>query len=189
MRARAAYIHSLGTTSILVASALLMLAVVSAIVAFRGWPQPTASSDVPSVPLQPPPARVAKVVPLQAAASARLAAAGSSVATLTRTLVARSSTSGLVKQVSGDGPSTPHMAPAPALPTSAASPPAPARSHGSPPPPGDPNTAPVEPVAGTVQSLLPQLPTVPGGSGPGGDGSIALPVPRGMQAAYRVLGY
>src|SRR4051794_10228128 len=54
MRARPAYISSLGTTAILVAAALLMLAVVSAIVAFRGWPgAATGSGDVQSVPLSP----------------------------------------------------------------------------------------------------------------------------------------
>src|SRR4051794_427609 len=54
MRARVAYISSLGTTAILVAAALLMLAVVSAIVAFRGWPGgATGSGDVQSVPLSP----------------------------------------------------------------------------------------------------------------------------------------
>src|SRR5947208_13722554 len=54
MRARVAYISSLGTTAILVAAALLMLAVVSAIVAFRGWPGGEAGSGVQSVPLAPP---------------------------------------------------------------------------------------------------------------------------------------
>src|SRR3954470_10871341 len=54
MRARVAYISSLGTTAILVAAALLMLAVVSAIVAFRGWPgAATGNGSVQSVPLSP----------------------------------------------------------------------------------------------------------------------------------------
>src|SRR4051794_35977413 len=54
MRARFAYISSLGTTAILVAAALLMLAVVSAIVAFRGWPgAATGSGAVQSIPLAP----------------------------------------------------------------------------------------------------------------------------------------
>src|SRR3954470_6700182 len=52
MRARPAYISSLGTTAILVAAALLMLAVVSAIVAFRGSPgSATGDGGVQSVPL------------------------------------------------------------------------------------------------------------------------------------------
>jgi hypothetical protein len=54
MRARFAYISSLGTTAILVAAALLMLAVVSAIVAFRGWPGGSNhGGGVQSVPLAP----------------------------------------------------------------------------------------------------------------------------------------
>src|SRR5690349_1222888 len=54
MRARVAYISSLGTTAILVAAALMLLAVVSAIVAFRGWPgSATGSAGVQSVPLAP----------------------------------------------------------------------------------------------------------------------------------------
>src|SRR4051812_46824138 len=54
MRARPAYISSLGTTAILVAAALMMLAVVSAIVAFRGWPgSATGDGGVQSVPLAP----------------------------------------------------------------------------------------------------------------------------------------
>src|SRR5436309_15371061 len=53
MRARVAYISSLGTTAILVAAALLMLAVVGAIVAFRGWPGAANAEGVQSVPLTP----------------------------------------------------------------------------------------------------------------------------------------
>jgi hypothetical protein len=51
MRARVAYLSSLGTTAILVAAALLMLAVVGAIVAFRAWPDAANGSGVQSVPL------------------------------------------------------------------------------------------------------------------------------------------
>ena len=52
MRARAAFIRSLGTTGILVAAALLMLAIVSALVAFRAWPGGTGES-VAAVPVTP----------------------------------------------------------------------------------------------------------------------------------------
>src|SRR3954463_14846281 len=51
MRARVAYISSLGTTAILVAAALLMLAVVGALVAFRGWPGSANGAVVQPVPL------------------------------------------------------------------------------------------------------------------------------------------
>jgi hypothetical protein len=50
MRARAAVIPTLGTTGILLAASLLMLALVSALVAFRGWPGGTGDS-VASVPV------------------------------------------------------------------------------------------------------------------------------------------
>jgi hypothetical protein len=63
MRARFAYISSLGTTAILVAAALLMLVLVGAIVGFRGWPGGAGDSPVHSVPLAPsaPSDRVALV--------------------------------------------------------------------------------------------------------------------------------
>ncbi len=51
MRARVAYISSLGTTAILVAAALLMLAIVGALVAFRGWPGNANGAVVQRVPL------------------------------------------------------------------------------------------------------------------------------------------
>src|SRR2546423_14397787 len=64
MRARAAYISSLGTTGILVASALLMLGMVSAIVAFNGWPAGAVGAGVESGPLQAThPARGVSVAP------------------------------------------------------------------------------------------------------------------------------
>jgi len=50
MRARAAYISSLGTTGILVAAALMMLALVSALVGFSAWPGGMTDS-VASVPI------------------------------------------------------------------------------------------------------------------------------------------
>src|SRR3954466_12008671 len=53
MRARAAYISSLGTGGIIVASALLMLALVSALVAFHAWPGGHATSGTVSIPLSP----------------------------------------------------------------------------------------------------------------------------------------
>jgi hypothetical protein len=171
-----------------------MLAIVSAIVAFRGWPAPTASSEVPSVPLeQSTPRQVAKVDQLQAPSQAQLVAAGSSAATLASAVAARRSTSGLVKQLQGEGPSTVdprhHMGPATPPPGTGPAQPAQRNSHQN-PPPSDPTPAPVSGVTGTVESLLPPLPTPPAASGPGGDTGIAPPrLPRGMQAAYRVLGY
>jgi hypothetical protein len=94
MRARVAYISSLGTTAILVAAALLMLAVVGAIVAFRGWPGAANAAGVQSVPLAPSleQARSALVITpvnrVRAAVRAGSAGAGAR----------RLSTVGLVKQ-------------------------------------------------------------------------------------------
>src|SRR4051794_19819638 len=54
MRARAAYISSFGTSGIIVASALLMLATMSALVAFHAWPAGTTTGGtVSAVPLTP----------------------------------------------------------------------------------------------------------------------------------------
>src|SRR5436305_427925 len=192
MRARAAYIQSLGTTSILVASALLMLAIVSAIVAFRGWPAPSTSSGVPSVPLQQPaPAQVAKVAPAAPAAHVRIAAAASNAATVGRRVARASVTPGLVKQVRGEGPATvapaPGMAPAPSSsPHSGAAPQVPSGPGTPPAPPANQGAPPVDQVTGTVEGLLPPVPTVPNAAGPG-DGGAPLPLPRIMRAAYRVI--
>src|SRR3954452_17241967 len=82
MCARAAYIRSFGTTSILVAAALLMLGVVGALVGFHGWPEGAVGETVPSVPLKPAPERVLSAVrdvqKTSAAAASRIggAAAG-----------------------------------------------------------------------------------------------------------------
>jgi hypothetical protein len=79
MRARAAYISSLGTTGILVGAALLMLATVGALVAFHHWPGGSTGNDVTAVPLQPPARGVTAVRSVAGAAAAR-AAAGAAVA-------------------------------------------------------------------------------------------------------------
>src|SRR3954462_12257292 len=102
MRARVAYISSLGTTAILVAAALLMLAVVGAIVAFRGWPGAANGAEVQSVPLTSPLTRASATL-VASRASHRapgVVRAGSAATTKT---AGRLSTVGLVKQV-GPGP-------------------------------------------------------------------------------------
>lgn len=102
MRARVAYISSLGTTAILVAAALLLLAVVSAIVAFRGWPgSATGGAGVQSVTLAPhAPVRSATLV----RHTTKVRAVKRAAAPAARSARARRvSTSGLVKQ-KGSGP-------------------------------------------------------------------------------------
>ena len=102
MRARVAYISSLGTTAILVSAALLMLAVVGAIVTFRGWPGAANADGVQSVPLTPSFTRTGDslVVTHVHRASAVVRSRARPVAARTN---ARLSTAGLVKVV---GPRT-----------------------------------------------------------------------------------
>jgi hypothetical protein len=69
MRARVAYISSLGTTAILVAAALLMLVVVGALVAFRGWPGSANGEAVHPVTLGPGSRTVRAVIARTAAST------------------------------------------------------------------------------------------------------------------------
>lgn len=156
MQARAAYIRSFGTTGILVAAALLMLATVGALVAYDGWPDRTGGDPVASVPVQTPrDVRAARSVAAPSPAAARLiapaaaaATAGTPVPGLVRDVSARSqSTVGLVKvpaPPAGSTELTPQPAPSPATPDAQPVP------VGSPQPPSPP--LPIsEPVPGTVQ--------------------------------------
>ena len=54
MSARAAYIRSFGISGLLVLAALVMLAIVSAIVAFNGWPTAASATRVEAIPLEVP---------------------------------------------------------------------------------------------------------------------------------------
>jgi hypothetical protein len=97
MRVRAAYISSLGTTTILVGASLFMLTVVSAIVGFRAWPGTVSGSGVQSVPLDP-------VAPLIRSASLARYTTAHEAARVKRAAAAthrRASTAGLVKAPSG----------------------------------------------------------------------------------------
>lgn len=84
MQARAAYIRSFGTTGILVAAALLMLATVGALVAYDGWPERTVGEPVTSVPVQTlPDARAARGVRRTPPAAAKLVARAAASAAAT----------------------------------------------------------------------------------------------------------
>src|SRR4051794_23427564 len=76
MSVNRAYITSLWTTGILVASAILVLALTSAIVAFDRWPGNAAGAPVDRLPVASPPAPESLVTSTAAAgrpsASARL---------------------------------------------------------------------------------------------------------------------
>jgi hypothetical protein len=98
MRARVAYISSLGTTAILVAAALLMLALVNAIVAFRAWPESADAAGVQQVPLGSRPASVGTELVQPVALRTRVVRAGSIVSVAVAK--ARVSTAGLVKEAS-----------------------------------------------------------------------------------------
>src|SRR5947209_10940530 len=66
MQARSAYISSLSTTTIMVAGALLMLALLGATVGFRHWPHGDGGSPIDSIGMSSEPShvlRAAKVIP------------------------------------------------------------------------------------------------------------------------------
>ena len=77
MRATKAYIASFGTTGVLLGASILMLAVVSAVVAFDGWPSGTVSTRVHTLVLAdtPAPIRVSATAPVGRNAAARALAA------------------------------------------------------------------------------------------------------------------
>jgi hypothetical protein len=64
MRARSAYIRSFGVTGILVSASVIMLAIVSAIVAFDGWPSSASAARVESVAVHVPSDRAASEAPV-----------------------------------------------------------------------------------------------------------------------------
>jgi hypothetical protein len=162
MRARVAYISSLGTTAILVGAALLMLALVGAIVAFRGWPGQADGAGVQSVPLGPGAASAPAVLVRPVAATSRVVRARANpVAASAR---ARLSTAGLVKQAGPAVVSGLVMDPVPAASMhpvtpqpGGGTPPAAAQPPLAPKPPSPGDTAPVSAPSGT----LPGVPGVP----------------------------
>lgn len=82
MKATRAYIASLGTTGVLLAASVLMLAVVSTLVAFDGWPSGTVTARVERLMLNdravaiPVSARAAAAAPRPAAAATGAPAGG-----------------------------------------------------------------------------------------------------------------
>jgi hypothetical protein len=179
MRARAAYIRSLGTTSILVAAALLMLGVVGALVGFHGWPAGAVGETVPAVPLTPTPQPV-----LSAVRDVRKTDAVTRVANTPR----RASTAGLVKVVPVSTPHTVgtpevftpgHTGPASGAPPAAAAPPE-AADHGTTPvaqvsPPAQPPTDP-EGLQTLLTQLGDQLPPPPSAPHDGQGTEVSVPL-------------
>ncbi len=165
MRARAAYIRSLGTTSILVAAALLMLGVVSALVGFHGWPEGAVGETVPSVPVTAPPRPVLHAVravrkadPVGRATPARAARPALSTAGLVKVVPVRSPQAVGLPVALAPGqvvptPAQPPAAPEPAQHNSAPADPAP------PKPPAPPSeTAPIQILLTQIAGELPPPP-------------------------------
>jgi hypothetical protein len=192
MRARAAYISSFGTTTILVGAALLMLAVGSAIVAYKGWPGSVSGSSVESVSLAPPAHPAAALLraapagrltrakapgaararrPVSAAGLVKLprAARGSVVPGLV--MVPAGGTMGLVSPIGATypGPSRPPVKPLPPQRPDSPGPPGPATVPVSVPDPGGPPlpTAPDQ-IAVMVGDALASAPPVPAPRGTAG---------------------
>jgi hypothetical protein len=179
MRARAAYIRSLGTTSILVAAAFLMLGVVGALVGFHGWPEGAVGETVPSVPLKPAPERVLSAV--------RDVQKTSTATRIGHVAAGRASTTGLVKVVPVNSPQAigypvavpPGQAvpgsgaPASDQPTAAQTDPGTGKL-----PPSSPTTPPTDPQG--LQTLIDQLTGTappPPGSPQGGQGiEVTVPI-------------
>jgi hypothetical protein len=161
MRARVAYISSLGTTAILVAAALLMLAVVGALVAFKGWPGSANGAVVQQVPLGPGTGAAHTVLVRPAALTRRVVRVRPSAAHAVAAR-ARLSTAGLVKQ--------PKQAVVPGI---VMVPVAPATMH-----PAAPETAAGPPQSGAQPAVAPpeKPPGTPSTPAPVGGGSAALPL-------------
>jgi hypothetical protein len=172
MRARAAYIRSLGTTSILVVAALLMLGVVGALVGFHGWPEGAVGGTVASVPLQAAPEPVLSQV--------RQVRQAPAVSRAARVVGDRTATAGLVKQapvpVSSPQPVgyPESLAPGQVAPTSDAHPPATPAQNAVDPTAAAPPSDPAQ-VQALINQLLGSAP--PGPVAPGDQQPIQVGIP------------
>jgi hypothetical protein len=121
VKATKAYIASLGTTGVLLAASVLMLAVVSAVVAFDRWPDGNVTSRVQTLVLaeNPAPIRVSDRAtgpsltrtPRAAALARAIRAAGRAP-----TVAGRRFSGGRLAPVAGPSPSRPAIPAVPALP-------------------------------------------------------------------------
>jgi hypothetical protein len=117
MRATKAYIASLGTTGVLLAAALLMLAVVGAVVAFNRWPNGHVSTNVRTVligenarsfPIQIVPTRGGRATGGAGATRAALRAGGPAVVHLPGAGVRSLQRLAAERVANGGHPSTPN---------------------------------------------------------------------------------
>jgi hypothetical protein len=127
MKASRAYIASLGTTSVLIGFALLLLVVVSAILGFRGWPAGGSSGDAQSLTIDGQ-RELTRLAPIrfEAARPGTASAWRAARASDARGSKARALDAGAVRGASGSGAS----APAQASPASGSAPAAPAAGSG-----------------------------------------------------------
>jgi hypothetical protein len=191
MRARAAYISSLGTTGILVSSALMMLTMVSALVAFRGWPDNSPGGGVQAIPLQSPhpsalvsvahPVTHSRVVRTTPLATKQIAAAAASIG---RT----ASTARLRKDVPARGPAivgdAPAMRPAP---TASQGSPGHAGGSKQPPPAQDGPPIPTDPPSAPQTLPAPPSPPDPRSTVGSVTGLLGGPTPPGMAVVIELL--
>jgi hypothetical protein len=152
MKASRAYITGLGTTGVLLCFALLLLAVVSAIVTFRGWPAGAAGDDSTAVSIGSD--RGSRAVPLRREVTApRRAEKAGARKSATRAKRSRSRDRLSVNGVSQSGGRAPAHAPGAAPGQSAA----PEQSAA----PGGP-AAPSAPAAGApIPQVAPEAPQAP----------------------------
>lgn len=130
MRATKAYIASLGTTGVLLAASVLMLAVVSGVVAFDHWPGGNGSTRVQTLTLREKaaPVRVSPRVPARVAghpatrAPAARAAAVAGGTTAAGTVGGRRITAGLNAPARSPAPSPAPVRPITAVPPAATAP-------------------------------------------------------------------
>jgi hypothetical protein len=189
MRARAAYISSLGTTGILVAAALMMLALVSALVGFRGWPGGTSDSiaSVPIASSTSAPAALTQVRRVSVRVPAHPVALRAE-RTTPRPVRAAATTAGLVKTETAEA-APPHVVKVPRgvemtlPPTGRPTVPVAPQSDPAAPPPGveppgeqPPSIIPSPPQGGPapddVQGVVDQVVPLPGPSGGGSGGGL-----------------
>ena len=157
MRARGAYIRSLGVSGLLVFGALLMLAIVSAIVAFNGWPSEAATSGVEPMAVDVA-APASTPAPTVIAVRREPRRAAPRAAAPVRVVAAAPSPAPAVESAPAPAPPAPPAAPAPTpAPAPAAQEeepePAPAEEPAAPAPVAEPGAALGE-VSGTVEPVV-----------------------------------
>jgi hypothetical protein len=171
VRASRAYITSLGTTGVLIASSILMLAVVSTIVGFRGWPGDDIVNGLGSLRVGEDEPTLQITGPAQIAADAAPAAAAVASTPPAGTAAAAAASAPTTTGVAPTAPTTTPDGTVVQAPTHAA-PQTPGTNQGTgtaiPQTPAAPGVAPVTGgVGGTTQNLTGNVGNTVGGVSPG----------------------